>query len=58
MYTPDGGAYVVVSNCNAGTAGNQPSAFTIRRASLEVQSEADYTDRFMKAAIAAGTIKP
>jgi hypothetical protein len=53
-----GGAYVVVANCNADAAGNPPSAFTIHDASIEIESEAGYSDRFMKAAIAVGAIKP
>jgi hypothetical protein len=53
-----GGAYVVVANCNADPAGNPRSGFTIRDASIEVESEAGYSDRYMKAAIAAGAIKP
>lgn len=53
-----GGAHIVVANCNADPAGNPRSAFTIRDASVEAESEAGYSDRFMKAAIAAGAIKP
>ena len=53
-----GGAYVVVANCNADASGNPTSQFTIRDATIEVESEAGYSDRFMKAAIAAGAIRP
>lgn len=53
-----GGAYIVVANCNADASGNPPSQFTIRDAAIDVESEAGYSDRFMKAAIAAGAIRP
>jgi len=58
MANESGGAYVVIANCNADGVGNRPSTFTIRDASIEVESEAGYSDRFMKAAIAAGAIRP
>jgi hypothetical protein len=53
-----GGAYIVVANCNADPGGNPPSVFTIHEAQIDVQSESGYSDRFMKAAIAAGAIRP
>jgi hypothetical protein len=53
-----GGAFVVVANCNGNPTGNTASAFTIRSATIEVDSNASYNDRFVNAAIAAGAIKP
>ena len=58
MANESGGAYIVVANCNADASGNPTSQFTIRDATIEVESEAGYSDRFMEAAIAAGAIRP